>query len=127
LASDPVDRHDTKLYTSYDLWDKALHDMSQDKDRRELLDEYKKAVVSELKGDNLAGLRSSIRDITAQEVVDWLNSKISEQTTKLTGRGLAGSAAKAVSSITKILSPASNGNPYIGLACAGLCILTLVC
>jgi hypothetical protein len=127
-TSDSASWPDAKYKISSRFWEKALHGLSQDKDKRELLDGYEKAVVSELIGRKSAVHESSNRDISTQEVVKWLISKSTEQKkATLKGRELAGSTAKAISSIAQNLTPAGGASPYIGLACAGLCILTLVC
>src|SRR5579862_6226375 len=109
------------------LWERALHDLSLDKDKQEMLDEYKKAAVSELIKCGLAAPESSALDIaTLQRAESWLKAKGAEQTAGSRGRELAVNTAKAFSSVTQILSSSSSINPCVGLVCAGLCILTLV-
>jgi hypothetical protein len=109
------------------LWEKALYILSHDNDKQEILGEYKKVAVSELIKCGLAAPDSSTLDIaTLRRAEIWLQSKSKEQTAGSRGRELAGNAANAVSSITQILSSVGSSNPYVGLACAGLCILTLV-
>jgi hypothetical protein len=109
------------------LWERALHDLSLDKGKQEMLDGYKKAAVSELIKCGLAAPESSALDIaTLQRAELWLKAKSAEQTAGSRGRELAVNTAKAFSSITQILSSSGSVNPCIGLACAGLCILTLV-
>jgi predicted RNase H-like nuclease (RuvC/YqgF family) len=100
--------------------------MVQDEDKRKLLDDYKKAVASNVTGRNTAVPGSPARDITAEETAKWLRSVCEELAENSHGRELVGSAAEAISSIAKILSSVQGVNPYIGLACAGVCILTLV-
>ena len=109
------------------VWERALRALSLDNDKREILDEYKKAAMSELIKCGLAAAESPSLDIaTLRRAEMWLHSKSAEQAAGSRKRELAGNTAKAVSSITQILSSVGSSNPYVGLACAGLCILTLV-
>ena len=109
------------------LWEKALYVLSHDKDKQEMLGEYKKVAVSELIKSGLAAPDSLTLDIsTLRKAEIWLQSKSTEQTAGSRGRELVGNAANAVSSVTQIVSSVGGSNPYVGLACAGLCILTLV-
>jgi len=127
----PESTADTSSYNTKDgrssrLWEKALHEMTQDKGKRKLLDDYKKAVALKVTGRNLAASGSPGCDITVEETTKWLRSVGKEITENSNGRELVSSTAEAISSIANILSSAGAANPYVGLACAGVCILTLV-
>lgn len=100
--------------------------MAQDKDKRKLLDDYKKTVVLKVTGHDSAVPGSSDRDITVEETTKWLRSVGKELSEKSNGKELVSSTAEAISSIANILSSATASNPYVGLACAGVCILALV-
>lgn len=100
--------------------------MAQNKDKCKLLDDYKKAVVLKVTGHDLAKPGSPNHDITVEETTRWLRSMATELTENTHGRELVCSTAEAISSIVNILSSASSSNPYVGLACAGVCILALV-
>jgi hypothetical protein len=100
--------------------------MAQDKGKCKLLDDYKRAVASKVKARDSAMCGSPGGDITVEETTKWLRSMGKEITGKSNGRELVSSTAEAISSIANILSSASCANPYVGLACAGVCILTMV-
>jgi hypothetical protein len=112
--------------TSSSLWDKAIRILSEDKNKCGILEEYKKAVLAELVERGFVPPGSTVHDVTKQGIQEWLRSTSAEQIAGSKGRELAGNVAKAVSSVSQILSAAAGVNPYIWLACAGLCILTVV-
>lgn len=112
--------------TSSSLWDEAIRILSEDKNKCGILEEYKKAVLSELVKRGFAPPGSVVHDVTKQGIQEWLKSTSAERVTGSKGREFAGNVAKAVSSISQVLSAAAGVNPYIGLACAGLCILAVV-
>ena len=120
----PLDTLERECLT---LWERALHDISLDKDKQEMLNEYKKAALSELIRCGLAAPGSSALDIAAlRRAESWLQAKSAEQTAGSRGRELAVNTTRAFSSVTQTLSSSSSINPFVGLACAGLCVLTLV-
>jgi hypothetical protein len=112
--------------TSSSLWDKAIRILSEDKKKCGMLEDYKKAVLSELVDRGFVPPGSAIYDVTKQGIQEWLRSTSAEQITSSKGRELAGNVGKAVSSISQVLSATAGINPYIGLACAGLRLLTVV-
>jgi len=83
-------------------------------------------VLSELVDRGFAPPGSAVHDVTKQGIQEWLRSMSAEQIAGSKGRELAGNVGKAVSSISQVLSATAGVNPYIGLACAGLCLLTVV-
>jgi hypothetical protein len=83
-------------------------------------------VLSELVERGFAAPGSAVDDMTKQGIQEWLRSTSAERMAGSKGRELAGNVAKAVSSVSQVLSAAAGVNPYIGLACAGLCLLAVV-
>jgi hypothetical protein len=112
--------------TSSSLWEEAIRILSEDKNKCGILEEYKKAVLSDLVARGFAQPGSAVHDVTMDGIQEWLRSTSAEQIAGSKGRELAGNVAKAVTSVSQVLSAAGGVNPYIGLACAGLCILTVV-
>ena len=112
------------------LWENAFQMLGQEENGKKLLEDYKQIVEEQLQKKGFATVESSEKSTSSitnlRNIEDLLSSQSKKCTAGSRAREFAGHVAKAVSSITQVVSAAGSLNPYIGLACTGLCVLTAV-
>ena len=88
--------------------------LGREKDGSKLLKDYKQIVEGQLQKEGFATVRSfeeSISSVTnLRNVEAWLTFQSEERTASLRARDFAGHVAKAVSSITQVISAAGSLN-----------------
>ncbi|KAI9727364.1 MAG: hypothetical protein M1834_008435 [Cirrosporium novae-zelandiae] len=136
IAQDLGSSHGPEGEVPAQLWEKALQTLDSKKDTKELLHQYKKIVDSEMQEGGLFGVgsseSSSLNVTTLERVETWRgNQEIRQQLKDKSqignskGEYVTDNIIKAVSSVAKTLSPLGAVNPYLGLACAGICVLAM--